>query len=205
MIEVVLVDHHEALRKGLEDLLGRRGIRTLGTASTAAAAVDLLDTVDPDVVVLGIQLRDLSGLQLTRRLCLDHPGLAILIYTSVEDVATLAEALDCGARGFALKLGSIDQLVQGLRQVARGKRYVDPQIRALLDAAVEGKPLILTKREREIFDLLAQGMTGEEIATRLTVSPDTVRTHIRNGMKSLHAHTRTGAVVQALKAAEIEG
>jgi DNA-binding NarL/FixJ family response regulator len=117
----------------------------------------------------------------------------------------LAEALECGARGFALKVGSINQLIQGIRLVARGERYVDPRIRVLIGAEVDGKPLLLTKREREIFDLLAQGSTGEEIAARLTLSPDTVRTHIRNGMEKLHMHTRTGAVVKALKGQEIEG
>ena len=65
--------------------------------------------------------------------------------------------------------------------------------------------MLLTKREREIFDLLAQGLTGEEIAVHLTLSPETVRTHVRNGMEKLHEHTRTGAVVKALKADEIEG
>lgn len=205
MTDVVLVDDHEALRDGLEDLLRCRGIKTIGTAATAAEAVELLSEVQPDVAMIGIRLPDESGLQLTRHLCADHPDLAILIYTSVEDVATLAEALECGARGFALKLGSVAQLVQGLRLVARGERYVDPRIRALLEAETDGAPLLLTKREREIFDLLAQGMTGEEIAARLTLSPDTVRTHVRNGMEKLHKHTRTGAVVKALKAHEIEG
>lgn len=200
----MLVDDHEALRDGLENLLERRGIKTVGTAATAADAVAVLGEVQPDVAVIGIRLPDESGLQLTRRLRADHPDLAILIYTSVEDVATLAEALECGAGGFALKLGSVAQLVQGLRLVARGERYVDPRISALLDAGTSA-PLLLTKREREIFDLLAQGMTGEEIATRLTLSPDTVRTHVRNGMEKLHKHTRTGAVVKALKAEEIEG
>ncbi len=128
-----------------------------------------------------------------------------MIYTGVENVVTLAEALECGARGFGLKPGSIDQLIQGLRLVARGERYVDPRISELLDAEVDGRPLLLTRREREIFDLLAQGLTGEEIAVRLTISPDTVRTHIRNGMEKLHKQTRTGAVVMALKAEEIEG
>jgi DNA-binding NarL/FixJ family response regulator len=75
----------------------------------------------------------------------------------------------------------------------------------LLDAEVDGEPLLLTRREREIFNLLAQGLTGEQIASRLTLSPDTVRTHVRNGMEKLHEHTRTGAVVKALKADEIEG
>jgi DNA-binding NarL/FixJ family response regulator len=204
-MDVVLVDEHEALREGLEDLLDRRGIRTIGTVGTAAAAAELLTELRPDVAVVGIRLPDESGLRLTRRLLLDQPDLAILIYTGVENVTTLAEALECGARGFALKLGNITQLIQGLRLVARGERYVDPRIRALLGAEVDGEPLLLTRREREIFDLLAQGLTGEEIASRLTLSPDTVRTHVRNGMKKLHEHTRTGAVVKALKQQEIEG
>jgi DNA-binding NarL/FixJ family response regulator len=203
MIEVVLVDEHEALRDGLEDLLASRGITTIGTAGSAAEALELLTEKHPDVAMVGVQLPDESGLRLTRRLLVDHPDLAVLIYTGVENVTTLAEALECGARGFVLKVGSITQLIQGLRLVARGERYVDPRIRALLDAEVDGKPLLLTKREREIFDLLAQGVTGEEIATRLTLSPDTVRTHVRNGMEKLHQHTRTGAVVQALKSREI--
>jgi DNA-binding NarL/FixJ family response regulator len=204
-MDVVLVDEHEALREGLENLLDSRGIRTIGTAGTAATATELLSELRPDVAVVGIKLPDESGLRLTRRLLLAQPDLAVLIYTGVENVATLAEALECGARGFALKLGSIAQLIQGLRLVARGERYVDPRIRALLDAEVDGGLLLLTRREREIFDLLAQGLTGEEIASRLTLSPDTVRTHVRNGMEKLHQHTRTGAVVKALKAHEIEG
>lgn len=205
MIDVVLVDEHEALREGLRVLLESRGIRTIGSAGSAASAAGLLGEVRPDVAVIGVNLPDESGLRLTRRLLLDHPDLAVMIYTGVENVVTLAEALECGARGFALKPGSIDRLIGGLRLVARGERYVDPRISELLDAEVDGRPLLLTRREREIFDLLAQGLTGEEIAVRLTLSPDTVRTHIRNGMERLHKHTRTGAVVKALKADEIEG
>ncbi len=204
MVKVVLVDEHEALREGLERLLESHAIRTIGAAGTAAAAVELISEASPDVVVVGVNLPGENGLRLTRRLLIDHPDLRVLIYTGVENVATLAEALECGARGFALKLGSTAQLIQGLRLVARGDRYVDPRIRALLDAEVEGEPLLLTKREREIFDLLAQGLTGAEIAGRLTLSPDTVRTHVRNGMEKLHMHTRTGAVVEALKAHEIK-
>ena len=203
--DVVLVDEHEALREGLAVLLESRGIRTLGTAGSAASAAALLGEVRPDVAVIDVTLPDESGLRLTRRLLVDHPDLAVMIYTGVENVVTLADALECGARGFALKPGSTNQLIGGLRLVARGERYVDPRIRELLGAEVDGTPLLLTRREREIFDLLAQGLTGEEIAAGLTISPDTVRTHIRNGMEKLHKHTRTGAVVKALKADEIQG
>jgi DNA-binding NarL/FixJ family response regulator len=202
-MDIVLVDDHEALRDGLEDLLARRGIQTIGRAGTAAAAAEILAELNPDVVIVNVQLPDESGLRLTRRLLRDRPTLVVMIYTGIEDVTVLAEALESGARGFALKLGGTATLVQALRSVARGERYVDPAISALLDAEVDGKPLLLTKREREIFDLLAQGLTGEEVADRLGVSSETVRTHIRNGMKKLGAHTRTGAVVKALRAREI--
>jgi DNA-binding NarL/FixJ family response regulator len=203
-MEVVLVDSHDALREGLQVLLQRHGIDTVGTATTVAGAVEVLPGLHPDIAVIGIQLADGSGLDLARTLHHERPDIAVMIYTGVEDVATLAEALEGGARGFVLKLGGIVQLVEALRSVARGERYVDPAIRALVDAEVDGTPLLLTKRQREVFDLLAQGLTGEEIAARLTVSPDTVRTHIRNGMENLDAHTRTGAVAQALKTHEIE-
>jgi two-component system response regulator NreC len=203
-MDVVLVDGHEALREGLGALLERQGIRTIGTAGTAAGAVRVLNERHPDVAVIAVKLPDESGLSLVRRLHREHPDLAILIYTGVEDVKTLAEALESGARGFMLKLGGITQLTRALRVVAGGQRYVDPAISALLDAQVDGKPLLLTNREREVFELLAAGLTGQEIAVRLTVAAETVRTHIRNAMEKLDAHTRTGAVVQALDTHEIE-
>jgi DNA-binding NarL/FixJ family response regulator len=203
-MDIVLVDDHEAVRNGLESLLERRGIRTIGAAGTAAHAIEVFSESDPDVAIIDVNLPDENGLGLVRRLRGDRPELPIVIYTGIEDVRTLADALDSGARGFVLKLAGITQLIQAIRLVARGDRYVDPAIRSLLDAETDGRPLLLTRREREVFDLLAQGLTGEEIAVRLTVSAETVRTHIRNGMEKLGAHTRTGAVVQALKAHEIE-
>jgi DNA-binding NarL/FixJ family response regulator len=203
-MDVVVVDDHEAMRDGLASLLERRGIRTVGKAGTAAEGFEILSERRPDVAIVDVQLPDESGLRLTRRLIAEHPLLAVMIYTGLEDAATLADALECGARGFALKVGGIGKLIQGLRLVARGERYVDPAISTLLETKVDGRPLVLTKREREVFDLLAEGMTGEEIATRLSISPETTRTHIRNGMEKLDAHTRAGAVVEAMRLGEIE-
>jgi DNA-binding NarL/FixJ family response regulator len=204
-MDVVLVEEHEALRDGLVVLLERRGITTIGTAGTVAGADALLGELRPDVAVIGLRLPDGSGVRLVRRMHRDHPGLAILIYTGSHDVGQLAEAIETGARGFVLKPAGIDQLVRGLRLVAGGRGYVDPAITALIAGDVDGRRLLLTRRERQVFDLLAQDLTGEEIACQLTVSPETVRTHIRNGMDKMHAHTRTGAVVQALRTHEIEG
>jgi DNA-binding NarL/FixJ family response regulator len=203
-MDVVLVEEHEALRDGLVVLLERHGITTIGTAGTVARANALLDELRPDVAVIGLRLPDGSGVRLVRRVHRDHPGLAILIYTGIDDVGQLAEAIESGARGFVLKPGGIDQLVRGLRLVAGGRGYIDPAITALVAGDVDCRRLLLTRRERQVFDLLAQDLTGEEIARQLTVSPETVRAHIRNGMGKLHAHTRTGAVALALRTHEIE-
>jgi DNA-binding NarL/FixJ family response regulator len=202
-MKVVIVDAHAVLREGLEVLLERSGITTVGTSGTAAGALQVLREVQPDVALIALKLPDGSGVRLVRRLHSEHPRLAILIYTGVVDVRTLANALDSGARGVVLRVGRIERLVRALRLVATGKRYIDPGITALLDADAGGTPPILTKREREIFDLLADGLTSDEVAARLTLSTSTVRTHIRNAMEKLHSHTRTGAVVRALMAREI--
>jgi len=202
LIDVVVVDDHVALRQGLEVLLERRGCRVVGSAGSASEGEEAVRTHQPDVAVIDIRLADESGLALVRRLLGDMPDLKVVVYTGIEDAAILADALESGARGFVLKPGPLQDLVDAIRDVRRGGRYVDPRLAELVQEA-GSEPAILTKRERQIFDLLAEGVTGEEIARRLFVSPETVRTHVRNAMKKLHAHTRTEAVVQAWKRKEI--
>lgn len=202
VIDVVVVDDHVALRQGLEVLLERRGCRVVGSAGSASEGEEAVRAHQPDVAVIDIRLADESGLTLVRRLLSDMPDLKIVVYTGIEDAAILADALESGARGFVLKPGPLQELVDAIRDVRRGGRYVDPRLAELVQES-GSEPAILTKRERQIFDLLAEGVTGEEIAKRLFVSPETVRTHVRNAMKKLHAHTRTEAVVRAWKRKEI--
>lgn len=203
-MDVVLIDDHEAMRDALRELLERRGIRTVGTAGTVAEGMEVVAATHPEVAVVDVQLPDQSGLRFTRRIGEQFPDVKVMVYTGLEDVGTLAEAMESGAMGFALKVGGLTKLIQGLRLVARGQRYVDPDISAMLGPAPEGAGPALTKRERQVFELLAEGLTGEEIAPRLGVSPETVRTHIRNGMRKLEARTRAGAVAAAIRANEIE-
>jgi DNA-binding NarL/FixJ family response regulator len=203
-VNVVIVEDHVALRRGLELLLRGTDCRVIGTADDAETALSLVDRRRPDVAVVDINLPGQSGIELTRSLLKQHPALGVLLYTGVDDQETLSEALDCGARGFALKAGPPEELLTAIRMVAAGESYVDPRLRPLLLARLTTERIgVLSPREREVLDLLAQGLTGEEVAARLTLSPETVRTHVRNAMDKLEAHTRVHAVAIALRQGEI--
>ncbi|MBV9213080.1 MAG: response regulator transcription factor [Actinobacteria bacterium] len=203
-ITVVIVEDHVALRRGLEMLLRSSECRVIGTADGAAAAEPLIERRRPGVAIIDINLPDGSGVDLTRRLLERIPDLGVLLYTGVEDREVLGEALDCGARGFAMKAGAPEELLQAIRAVARGDSYVDPRLRPLLLARFTTDRIgVLSPREREVLDLLAQGLTGEQAATQLSLSPETIRTHVRNAMDKLEANTRVHAVAIALRQGEI--
>jgi DNA-binding NarL/FixJ family response regulator len=199
-LSLVLVEDHQALREGLELLLDRAGCDVVGAAGSAAEGQALVERLAPDVAVVDIRLGEDSGIDLTRRLIDADPNRRIVLYTGSSDTELLYTGLDSGARGYALKDGAPGELVEALRTVADGGTYVDPRLRpALLSRrATRGLPA-LSRREREIMDLLAQGLTGEMVAERLFLSPETVKTHIRNAMGKLEASTRVHAVAIALR------
>lgn len=202
---VVLVEDHLALREGIKLLLGYRGHVIAGAAGDARSGGELIRAKRPDVALVDIRLPDASGAQLTRELLEDDPELGVLIYTGIGDEEELGEALACGARGFALKSGSPEELTAAIHAVAAGGTYMDPRLAPSLLARLEANSAHdLSPREREILELLADGLTGAQVAQLLFVSPETVRTHIRNAMTKLHAHTRAHAVVLALREKEIE-
>ena len=205
VISLVIVEDHEALRRGMELLLGRRGHVTMGAVGTATEAYELIGRRRPDVAVIDLGLTDESGADLIRRLLARDPGLRTLLYTGTGDLEAIAGALDCGARGFALKAGSPEELTDAIAAVARGKTYMDPRLDCVVLArSTTERVRVLSPREREILDLLAHGLTGAQIAKRLFLSPETVRTHIRNAMEKLEAQTRVHAVALALRQREIE-
>lgn len=203
-ISVVMVDDHVALRRGTELLLGRWGHVIAGSARNAAEAEALIRKVRADVMVIDLGLPDESGAELTRRLAAEDPSLPVLLYTGIEDGGRINEALDCGARGFALKSGPPEELIGAIRVLAEGGSYMDPRLSSLvLDRSTTAHVHELSPREREILDLLAQGLTGAQAAQRLFLSPETVRTHVRNAMAKLEARTRVHAVALALRQREI--
>jgi DNA-binding NarL/FixJ family response regulator len=205
-LRLVLIADHEALREGLELLLGREGCEVVGTAGTAGEGRELIERLEPDVSLVDIRLGEESGIDLTRQLLASDADRRVVLYTGSSDVELLVSGLDSGARGYALKDGTPSELTGALETVARGGTYVDPRLRPkLLSRDTTQRMPSPSKREREIMDLLAQGLTGEDVAERLVLSSETVKTHIRNAMSKLEAHTRVHAVAIALRQGFISG
>jgi DNA-binding NarL/FixJ family response regulator len=199
-MRLVLIEDHQALREGLELLLSREGCEVVGTAGDAAAGQALVEAERPDVALVDIRLGEDDGIDLTRRLLDADPDRRIVLYTGSADEELLFSGLDSGARGYALKDGSPRELVEALELVAQGGTYVDPRLRpALLSRRSTERLPSLSNREREILDLLAQGLTGEQVAELLVLSAETIKTHIRNAMNKLEAHTRVHAIAIALR------
>jgi DNA-binding NarL/FixJ family response regulator len=199
-LRLVLIEDHQALREGLELLLGREGCDVVGTAGTADQGRALIEELDPDVALVDIRLGEESGISLTAELVDADPERRVVLYTGSNDIDLLYSGLDSGARGYALKDGTPSELTTALTTVAEGGTYVDPRLHpALLSRRATEKQRSLSKREREIMDLLAQGLTGEQVAEKLFLSPETIKTHIRNAMSKLEATTRVHAIAIALR------
>ena len=203
----LVVSELGAVGKGLELLLRRDGIDVAGVAPSVDAAVDALDRTAVDVVIVGDKFAGEEGL--VRRA--KQSGAAVLIYTSASRPGAAAHSRAIGADGVAAVEGSPAEFIDAVRAVARGERHSDPRVAhgagALRGSAGRkaGGQGTLTAREREVVTLLATGLSGEEIAARLFLSSETVRTHVRNAMQRLGVRTRAHLVARAITSGEIPG
>jgi DNA-binding NarL/FixJ family response regulator len=195
-IEVIVVDDHLAMRRGVELLLRQDGLRVVGVASRLEEARALLERRRHDVALIDIHLGEENTIGLVAETLARDPNAAIVLYTGYTGPdAGLEEAVRVGARGFVLKSAPAQRLIDALRSVAAGGTFVDPDLAPALSADADLTRLrVLSPREREILGLLADGLTGELIAQTLFLSPETVRTHVRNATTKLGAKTRVQAV-----------
>lgn len=193
---VLLIEDHAAVRDGLRLLLERGGISVVGATGDPARGLALAHDRRPDVIILDLDLGDDDGTRWLTQLQAATPGARILIYTAAEEAGVLESALHGEVAGLALKACSAVELVEAVNAVAAGRRYLDPRVAAILRDAPGAD---LSPREKEVLALLAAGLTGEQVAQRLVLSPETVRTHVRKAMTKLEADTRTQAVARALR------
>jgi DNA-binding NarL/FixJ family response regulator len=200
-LEVIVVDDHLAMRRGIELLLREAGFRIAGVASTLDEARSVLSRRRFDVALLDVQLGQQSSVGLVEDLLRDDPSAPIVLYTGYTGSdSKLHEAVRAGARGFVLKTSPAPRLTTALRAVATGGTYVDPELAGQLAEDCELQRLnALSARELEVLELLADGLNGQMIAERLFLSPETVRTHVRNATSKLGARTRVQAVAMVVR------
>jgi DNA-binding NarL/FixJ family response regulator len=203
-ITCLIVDDHEVVREGLRLSLSRSPhIRVVGEAGDGQAAIDLAERRRPDVVIMDVRMPGMDGLDATKELTEKTPDTAVLIFTAYSERSLLARGLESGAKGYILKEAPHETLIRAIEKVAGGESFIDP---ALMPAFLSGKDRedMLTGREREILQLLADGMSNADVAQRLFISQETVKSHVRHILAKLEADTRTHAVAIALRDAIID-
>ena len=202
-ITCLLVDDHEVVREGLRLSLSRAPhIRVVGEASDGEAAVALAERRRPDVVIMDVRMPGMDGLEATKLLLEKIPDSKVLIFTAYNEKSLLSRGLESGAKGYILKEAPHQTLVRAIEKVAAGDGYVDPAL--MPDFLSKERDDMLTTREREILQLLADGMSNADVATRLFISQETVKSHVRHILAKLEADTRTHAVAIALREAIID-
>jgi two-component system, NarL family, response regulator NreC len=208
-IRLLLVDDHEVVRTGLRMLLeSQSDIKILAEASTGAEAIQMALEYRPDVVVMDITLPDITGIEATRRLKERQPEIAVVALTIHEDEQYFFEMLQAGASGYVPKRAAPEDLITAIRAAFAGEIYIYPSLAKALVSDYLGRSRIdpqeasleaLTPREEEVLELLADGLTNDEIAERLVISRHTVARHRENLMGKLNLHSRSELVKYAIR------
>jgi DNA-binding NarL/FixJ family response regulator len=207
-LTVVLADDHPVVRRGLRAVLEvDPRVRVAGEAGTGRETIRMVERLQPDVLVLDLMMPELGGLEVVRQLKKLSPKTHVVILSMHKDESYVIQALKNGAMGYVLKDSSAEELVKAVRGAAAGRRYLSPPLSdAAIDAYVSRAsdklpdPFdSLTTREREVFQLAAEGHTNVEISKRLFISPRTVEIHRANMMAKLGLRDRTELIRYALK------
>jgi DNA-binding NarL/FixJ family response regulator len=208
-IKVLVVDDHTIVRDGICALLALAGdIEVVGEATNGNEAIDQVRELNPDVVLMDIAMPIMGGLEATRRINKEFPKTKVLVLTQYDDKEYFFPVIESGALGFISKAAASSELTAGIRSVYRGDSYLSPSVTKLLVENYQntaGKnptqdPYnLLTRREREVFKLLAEGHSTQEIAEILVVTPKTAEGHKTNLMAKLGVHNRVELVKYALR------
>jgi len=203
-ITVLLADDHEVVREGLRlALLRSPHIRVVGEAADGETAVSLTERRLPDVIVMDLRMPGMDGIEATEEIMRRVPDAKVLIFTAYSERALLQRGLESGARGYILKEAPHETLLRAIEKVAAGETFVDPALMSALTQS-RGSTDVLTAREREILQLLADGLSNADVAAQLFISQETVKSHVRHILTKLEADTRTQAVAIALRDAMID-
>ncbi|MET8871459.1 response regulator transcription factor [Nocardia sp. NPDC004604] len=207
MTRVFLVDDHHIVRRGVSDLISAEpDLEVIGEAGTVSQAMARIPALRPDVVVLDVRLPDGNGIELCRELLNQQPELRCLILTSFTDEQAMLDAILAGARGYVVKDIDTLELIDAIREVGAGKSLLDNRAAAALmaklreEATSKSGPLAtLTDQERTLLELLGEGLTNRQIASRMFLAEKTVKNYVSRLLTKLGVERRTQAAVLATK------
>ena len=208
-VRVLLADDHELVRKGLRALIERQpDLEVAGEAADGREAVELCEQMKPDVVVMDIAMPRLNGIEATGQIVKRNPATGVIMLSMHSDEGYLTRALAAGAKGYLLKDSAEADLLLAIETVAKGKPFFSPSIgaalledyvRQLQQRGLTDSYELLTDREREILQLLAEGKSNKEVAALLNLSPYTVETHRTHLMQKLNLHNTAEIVLYAVR------
>lgn len=197
-IAVLVVDDHPLLRAGLKDTIdGEAGMRTVGEAADGAEAVDLFISTKPDITIMDIAMPGMDGIQALQAILAISAGARVIMLTTYKYHAQIRRAVTAGAAGLLLKSGMRTDLLDTIRKVHAGERWIAPEIAQELAAHMDEKPL--SERELSVLRCAGLGNTNKRIAQQLNIAEETVKAHMRNILEKLSAQDRTHAVTIALQ------
>ncbi len=208
-LRVLIADDHPVFRNGMRALLNSTpDIEVAGEASTSDEVIALAASLQPDVILMDVQMPGIGGIEATRHILHTSPHITVLVVTMFEDEESVFAALRAGARGYVLKGASPTEVVRAIQAVGSGEAIFSPAIaRRLIGFFAAPRPAVppqlfpeLTDREREVLTLMAQGRRNPEIAQSLVISMKTVRNHVSNIFSKLQVADRAQAIIRAREA-----
>ena len=195
-IKIILVDDHKILREGICSLVkGFPDMEVIGEAADGRIALRLVEELSPDVVIMDISMPDLNGIDATRQISTKHPEVKVIALSMHYDKQFVSEIFKAGASGYLLKDCAFDELEHAIRVVMENKTYINPQIASLVVESLISQPVaatntqafsLLTAREKEVLQLIADGNSTKQIASQLNVSAKTIESHRRQVMGKLN-------------------
>ena len=205
IIRILMADDHTLFRDGMRALFGTLpDTELVGEAANGNEAIAKAEELQPDVVLMDIQMPDRNGVEATRQIVQTSPNIGVIIVTMFEDDDSLFAAMRAGARGYVLKGADQEEMLRAIRAVSRGEALFGPAIAARLASFFNSSSSLsatafpnLTDRERDVLNLLAQGLSNQEIAGRLVISVKTVRNHVSNIFSKLQVVDRVQAIIRA--------
>jgi len=200
MIRIVVADDHPIVRGGIVALLDSADdIEVIGQASTGTEAVELALSLEPDLVLMDLRMPGLTGDEATARILGEKPGIRVVVLTTYETDSSILAAIEAGASGYLLKAAPQEEILAGIRSVARGEVALAPAIAAMLVQRVKTPAITLSPRETEVLRLVAAGHSNPAIAAALFLSEATVKTHLLHAFEKLAVNDRTRAVTKAME------